>query len=336
MFKSFSKFSFFAAALLPTCINAYPNPTTLVASPKGGSPTLCKKGLTYFLFTGGVGIPMYTATNVAGPWTQQGVVFPDGAPWTAPYTGGDNLKLWAPDCTVVDGAIRLFYSASTIGSRNSAIFYAYSTTGASGSWTNGGLVVKTTTSDNYNAIDPNLSVGAHLNHFRPTTSQIPVDPVPYLSFGSYWSGIKGVRLNPTTYMPLSTTYDSLAARTNGAQPQGNADSEEAPVIFSFHNFWYLFTSWNADKEYYQVHVARSSTYNGGYVGQQGLAATNNGGGLILPPHDSILGPGGQDIFLDSDGTVYMVYHYKTGSSGNLAFHIGLNKLDMSSGWPVVV
>ncbi|KAK7052199.1 glycosyl hydrolase [Favolaschia claudopus] len=312
---SLSKLSFFAAVitLLPTCIQAYPNPSTLIASPKGGSPTLCKKGSTYFIFTGGVGIPIYTATNIVGPWTQQGVVFPNGAPWTAPYTGGDNLKLWAPDCKVVDGSIRLFYSASTIGSQNSAIFYAYSTTGASGSWTNGGLVVKSSSSNNFN-----------------------VNPVPYLSFGSYWSGIKGVRLDPTTYMPLSSSYDALAHRDNGVQPEGNAESEEAPVIFSHGNFWYLFTSWNADKEYYQVRVVRSSTYNGGYVGQQGLAATNNGGTLILPRHDSILGPGGQDVFVDSDGTVWMVYHYKTGSTDNLSFHIGLNRLDMSSGWPVVV
>ncbi|KAK7052000.1 hypothetical protein R3P38DRAFT_2858032 [Favolaschia claudopus] len=273
MFKSFSKFSFFAAALtlLPTCINAYPNPTTLVASPNGGSPTLCKKGSTYFRFSES---SLEALEFRCTPLRMLGVVFPDGAPWTAPYTGGDTLKLWAPDCRVVDGAIRVRSSTLRIFFC-SAIFYAYSTTGASGSWTNGGLVVKTTTSDNYN-----------------------------VSFSN-------VRLNPTTYTPLSTTYDSLAAR---AQPQENADSEEAPDIFSFR---------------------ACGAYNGGYVGLLRRVMVI-GGGVILPPHDSVLGPGGQDIFLDSDGTVYMVYHYKTGSSGNLAFHIGLNKLDMSSGWPVVV
>ncbi|KAF8140757.1 arabinanase [Mycena galopus ATCC 62051] len=315
------KFSFAAIlALLPTCLYAYPNPlpfTGDITSPLGSSPTMCKLGTTYFIFTGGVGIPIYTSTDLVA-WTNVGVVFPTGAPWTAPYTGGDNLKLWAPDCKVVDGAFRLFYAASTLGSQNSAIFYAYSTTGASGTWTNGGLVLSSSAADDFNAIDPNLSV----------------DPVSYLSFGSYWSGIKGVQLDPTSYLPLSATYDSLAFRNNGVEPMGAPNSEEAPVIWHFGDFWYLFTSWNADAAYYQVHVARSSTYNSGYVGEAGLAALDNGGTVILPAHDLILGPGGQDIFVDTDGTPYIVYHYKVGTA--LTHHIGLNQLNMSTGWPVVI
>ncbi|KAJ6466803.1 arabinanase [Mycena sanguinolenta] len=313
---------FFAAvlAVLPSGLHAYPDPlpfTGDITSPLGSSPTMCKLGATYFIFTGGVGIPIYTSTDLVA-WTHVGSVFPSGAPWTAPYTGGDNLKLWAPDCKIVNGAFRLFYAASTLGSQNSAIFYAYSITGASGSWTNGGLVLSSSAADDFNAIDPNLSV----------------DPVPYLSFGSYWSGIKGVQLNPTTYLPLSSTYDSLAFRDNGIEPMGAANSEEAPVIWNHDGFWYLFTSWNADKAYYQIRVARSSTYNSGYGGEAGLAALDNGGTLILPAHDSILGPGGQDIFVDTDGTPYIVYHYKVGTA--LTHQIGLNKLNMSSGWPVVI
>jgi len=70
-----------------------------------------------------------------------------------------------------------------------------------------------------------------------------------LSFGSYWSGTKGsalflfynsypvnycnsVQLNPTTFLPLSTTYNSLAFRKNRVQPEGAPNSEEAPVIWN--------------------------------------------------------------------------------------------------------
>ncbi|KAF7364652.1 Glycoside hydrolase family 43 [Mycena venus] len=261
-------------ALLPACLHACPNPLPIngdIISPLGSSLTLCKKGNTHFLFTGGVGIPIYASTDLVS-WKLSGHVFqiPTGAPWTAVYTGGDDMKLWAPDCKVVDGVVRYFYAASTLGSRNSAIFYAYSFTGANGNWTNGGLVLSSSFTDHFNAIDPNLSV----------------DPVPYLSFDSYWSGIKGVQLNPRTFLTLSATYDSLAFRNNGVEPEGAPNSEEAPVVGNHGGFWYLFTSWNADQEDYQVHVARSTTYNGGYVGQAGVVALNNGGTLILASHNS--------------------------------------------------
>ncbi|KAF7377571.1 hypothetical protein MSAN_00179700 [Mycena sanguinolenta] len=323
-------------AVLPAGLNAYPNPlpfTGDITSPLGSSPTMCKLGATYFIFTGGIGIPIYTSADLVA-WTHVGSVFPAGAPWTAPYTGGDNLKLWAPDCRIVNGAFRLFYAASTLGSQNSAIFYAYSTTGASGTWTNGGLVLSSSAADDFNASSFISSSLFHAQVIQLGYRSQPEYPVPYLSFGSYWSGIKGVQLNPTTYLPLSATYDSLAYRDNGVEPMGLPNSEEAPVIWHYGDFWYLFTSWNADKAYYQIHVARSSTYNSGYIGEAGLAALDNGGTLILPAHDLILGPGGQDIFVDTDGTPYIVYHYKVGTA--LTHQIGLNKLNMSTGWPVVI
>ncbi|KAK7045036.1 glycosyl hydrolase [Favolaschia claudopus] len=300
---------------------AYPNPLPFkgaLSQLPGGSPTLCKHSGTYYMFTSGVGLKIYTSTDLA-TWKAGGVVWPNGTPWAAPYTGGDNENLWAPDCKIVDGEFRLFYSASTPGSQKSAIFYAHSKTGASGSFTNGGLVVSSSPSTtNFNAIDPNLSL----------------EPVLYLSFGSYWDGIRGVRLSPTTFLPLSKNFDTLAYRDNGKEPYGLPHAEEAPVIAKLGDFWYLFTSWNRDNEYYEVHVARSDRHNGGYFGKAGLPATKNGGTVILSMHDKIRGPGGQDVFTDTDGKVYLVYHYKlAGVTGKV---VGLNRLDMSSGWPVVV
>jgi arabinan endo-1,5-alpha-L-arabinosidase len=127
---SFKVFFATAAAgiltLFPVCIQAYPNPlpfTGDITTPLGSSPTMCKSGSTYFIFSkhpgiqtwtssdiglaaGGVGIPIYTSTDLKA-WTHIGAVFPSGAPWTAPFTGGDNLRLWAPDCKIVDGAFRV-------------------------------------------------------------------------------------------------------------------------------------------------------------------------------------------------------------------------------------
>ncbi len=116
-----------------------------------------------------------------------------------------------------------------------------------------------------------------------------------------------VQLDPTTMMPrVNATTDHLAQRTNGALPAAQPAAEEAPVLFKYADWWYLFTSWNSDNEYYQTRVTRSSTcvhiafvlypkvqcstvgrYNSGYVDSNGTAALRNGGDVILTRHDSV-------------------------------------------------
>lgn len=131
-----------------------------------------------------MGIPIRTSTDRTA-WVDAGVVWPDGASWTDAYTGTSDGSLWAPDCTYLDGTFyvslalhlsllsrelititngaQLYYAASSFGSQNSAIFFAKSTTGAQGSWTNEGLVTSTATGATYNAIDPDLVIGACLS-----------------------------------------------------------------------------------------------------------------------------------------------------------------------------
>jgi len=241
-------------------------------------------------------------------------VWPDGASWTDVYTGTTNGNLWAPDCTYLDGTFYLYYAASSFGSQNSAIFFAKSTTGEPGSFTNEGLVTSTVTGDTYNAIDPNLLI---------------TGSTWYLSLGSFWDGIVGETLSSSTGKPSGTTVTSLAQRFV------NSDAMEASVIFQNGDFYYLFTSWGicceGTSSTYSIMVGRSTTFNGGFVDANGVALTDGGGTLVLETHDSIVGPGGQDLMNDVDGVV-MVYHYYT-SAGSF---LGINLLDFSSGWPVVV
>lgn len=55
---------------------------------------------------------------------------------------------------LTDNLGQLFYAASSFGSQHSGIFYATSNTGQPGSFTDHGLVLSTTSANNYNAIDP--------------------------------------------------------------------------------------------------------------------------------------------------------------------------------------
>jgi len=277
-------------------------------------PTMCKSSSgEYFVFSTAPGIQIRTSPDRTA-WTLIGVVWPNGASWTDEYTGTTNGNLWAPDCTVINGTFYLYYAASSFASQNSAIFFAKSSTGLPGSWTNEGLVTSTVTGNTYNAIDPNLFIdGSNW----------------YLSLGSFWSGIKLETLTSSTGKPASTAVTSLATRT------ANNGAIEASVIYKSGSFYYLFSSWDncceGTSSTYNIRVGRSTSVSGPYVDASGVSLLNGGGTLVLATHDNVVGPGGQDLFTDVDGTV-MVYHYYT-SAGTL---LGINLLDFSSGWPVVV
>ncbi|PFH47631.1 glycoside hydrolase family 43 protein [Amanita thiersii Skay4041] len=278
------------------------------------SPTMCKDNSgKWWIFSGGVGIEIRTSTNRTA-WNFVGKVWPKGAPWTDKYTGTSNGHIWAPDCTYMNGKFYLYYAASTSGSRKSAIFLATSTTGDPGSWTDHGLITSTTCADNYNAIDPNLFIE---------------NGNWWLSLGSFWSGIKLMRLDPSTGKPTNSSLISLAKRT------ADKGAMEASVVYKFGSFYYLFTSWDhccrGTSSTYNIRVGRASSVTGPYVDKNGTALTSGGGTLVLGTHDNIVGPGGQDLMTDKDGPI-LVYNYYT-SSGTF---LGINKLNFSSGWPVVV
>ncbi|KAF9013408.1 secreted arabinase [Cyathus striatus] len=289
-------------------------PGTVTGNTAVHDPTMCKDSSgKYFIFSTAVGIEIRTSTDRTA-WTLVGKVWPNGASWTDSYTGTSNGNLWAPDCYYANGQFWLYYAASSFGSQNSAIFLAKSTTGLPGSWSNEGLITSTSSSNNYNAIDPNLLVD---------------NGKWYLSLGSFWTGIKSMSLNPSTGKLSSSTVTSLAQRTAGG------GAIEASVIYKYGSYYYLFTSWDkccaGTSSTYNIRVGRSTSPTSGYVDESGVALLSGGGTLVLSSHDSIIGPGGQDLMTDGDGPI-LIYHYYT-SSGS---YLGINRLDFSSGWPVVV
>ncbi|KAI0319734.1 glycoside hydrolase family 43 protein [Amylostereum chailletii] len=306
-------FSVFSLLALSGLSLAVVGPGKVTGDTAVHDPTMCKDNSgTYWVFSTGVGIEIRKSTDRTA-WTKVGVVWPNGASWTDEYTGTSNGALWAPDCVYANGQFHLYYAASSFGSQKSAIFFAKSTTGLPGSFTNEGLVTSTSSSSNYNAIDPNLIVA---------------NGKWYLSLGSFWTGIKEITVSSSTGKPSSSSVTSIAQRT------ANGGAVEASAIYQNGGFFYLFTSWDkcckGTSSTYNIRVGRSSSVTGPFTDKSGVALTSGGGTLVLGSHDSIIGPGGQDILDDSDGPI-LVYHYYT-SSGSF---LGINRLDFSSGWPVV-
>ncbi|KAF7346041.1 Arabinan endo-1,5-alpha-L-arabinosidase [Mycena sanguinolenta] len=336
-FRLLSTLSIFALASLSRAVVG-PGVVTGNVNPVA-DPTMCRSSSgEYFVFSTAPGIEIRTSPDRTA-WTLIGVVWPDGAPWTDEYTLTTNGNLWAPDCTArhrwyilsVLCCILLWLSKRIFFS---AIFFAKSTTGLPGSFTNEGLVTSTATGATYNAIDPKYPIH-RLVIFRRRALFLLIFPLPdtngewWLSLGSFWSGIKLEALGSSTGKPSSTAVTSLATRT------ADSGAIEASVIYKFGSFYYLFSSWDicceGTSSTYNIRVGRSSSVSGPYVDQSGVDLLNGGGTLVLASHDNVIGPGGQDLYLDVDGTV-MVYHYYT-SAGTF---LGINLLDFSSGWPVVV
>jgi len=245
------------------------------------------------------------------------VVWPNGAPWTSPYTNG-SASLWAPDISFRSGQFFLYYAASTFGSQRSGIFLATSPTGLQGSWTDRGLVIDSSSAVDYNAIDPNLLVDAQGGW--------------WLTFGSFWTGIKQIRLDPAT--GRRSTSDT-AVRALARRPTTD-DAIEAAFVYRRGGLFYLFVSFDlccrGAQSTYRIMVSRSSSANGPFVDRAGVQMTSGGGTQLLAGHGSIHGPGGQSVIADTGGDI-LVYHYYADNGTAL---LGINRIGWdAAGWPFV-
>lgn len=300
-----------ANALLP---RQNVNPGVVTGATFIHDPTVVKTSSgTYLAAYTGDNVQLKTSTDRTH-WVDAGPVFPNGAPWTTTYTGGAK-NLWAPDISYRNGQYYLYYSASSFGSSRSAIFLATSPTGASGSWTNKGLVIQSTTSSGYNAIDPNLIVDASGKW--------------WLSFGSFWSGIKMISINPSTGLRQGTSLTSLAYRPSGDH------AVEAPVIVRRGNYYYLWVSFDycckGASSTYRIMVGRSTSVTGPYVDKNGKSMMEGGGTQMMSSHGSVHGPGHCTVFADSDADV-LVYHYYNNAG---TAQLGINLVKYVNGWPVI-
>ncbi|MEU7793214.1 family 43 glycosylhydrolase [Micromonospora tulbaghiae] len=291
---------------------AYPQPGRVSGDIGVHDPTVVKRpDGTYLVAHTGDNVALKTSADRV-TFRNAGAVFPGGAPWTSTYTGGAR-NLWAPDLSYRNGRYHLYYSASTFGSNRSAIFLATSTTGDSGSWVHEGLVVESRTTDDFNAIDPNLTVDDQGRW--------------WLSFGSFWSGIKMISIDPATGRRLGSAMHSVAAYGPGI---------EAPVLVKRGSWYYLYVSFDrccqGAASTYRIMVGRSASPTGPFVDRVGRDMLAGGGTQILASHGNVHGPGHQAVLADTDGDV-LFYHYYADDGASL---LGVNRIGYdAAAWPYV-
>lgn len=304
-----------ALSLGPSALAQYPNPGRVTGSTFAHDPTVVLRPNGGYLLA-------YTAPDVAlktssdrTAWQDAGTVFPGGAPWTTPYTNGDR-NLWAPDLSYHNGQYYLYYSASSFGSQKSAIFLATSASGASGSWTNRGVVVESTAGSDFNAIDPNLVVD-DAGAWR-------------LAFGSFWGGIYMIDIDSSSGLRRGSRIVHLASRPSAG------GAIEAPVVVKHGSYWYLWASFDkccqGAASTYRVMVGRSASIEGPYVDKNGVRMLEGGGTEVLASHGGVHGPGHQAVLEDGDGTVLFYHWYADDGRASL----GINRLSWQNGWPVAV
>jgi arabinan endo-1,5-alpha-L-arabinosidase len=272
-------------------------------------PTLINENGTWWEFQTGAGIYGKVSHNGGLQWDPLPSVLPNGLSWWRTYVPNQaGIDVWAPDVKVYNGRTYMYYSVSTFGSRVSLIGLLSASSIAAGDWRDDGLVIRTTESNNYNAIDPDLTVDAN--------------GAAWLSFGSWNSGIKLTRLG-SNMKPTGTLY-SIASRSGGI---------EAPTIVLRNGYYYLFVSTGTCcqgvNSTYQIRYGRSTSITGPYVDKSGANMMNGGGSLLDGGNDRWKGPGGQDIA----GTSVIVRHaYDAQDNGNAKLLISNLNWD-SDGWP---
>ncbi|KAI8824162.1 family 43 glycosyl hydrolase [Fimicolochytrium jonesii] len=308
--------SFASAAMAVSGVAAgYPNPGKVTGNIGVHDPSMAKLGSTYFVYGTAPGISIKTSTDRTN-FRDAGVAFPNGLPWCNSYTAGDR-NIWAPDVHVIKGKFYMYYSCSSFGSRNSAIFLATSTTGRAGSWTNRGLVIKSTQTSTFNAIDPGLVVDSNGKWV--------------LTLGSFGDGIHQIDIDPATGLRLGGRRHGLASRPR------NGGAVEGAYQHKIGNYWYLFVSFDKCCQgvgsTYHVMVGRSAHRNGPFLDRNGVDMAAGGGTEVLGAHGDVHGPGGQSLMQDVDGHL-LVYHYYDARG---APTLGINKIVLDgAGWPVAV
>lgn len=239
-------------------------------------PTIAEENGVWYEFQTGPGIYRKVSYDGGLHWQPLPSVFSQKLNWWSYYVPNQSgADVWAPEVRQFGERVWMYYAISTFGSTTSAIGLASASSLAADDWQDEGLVIRTRSDSDYNAIDPDLVIDASAN--------------PWLAFGSWSSGIKLTRLDAGTMKPTGSLY-SIAAREGGI---------EAPTIVYRNGYYHLFVSVGkccaGTDSTYEIRYGRATNITGPYLDQNGIDMMQGGGSLLDAGNNRWVGPGGQDI-----------------------------------------
>jgi len=294
-------------------------------------PSIFRQGNTYYVFGTDIGrplggsLPIRCSTDRVS-WTQCGYVFTQIPTWVTIDVPGV-VGLWAPDISYFGGLYHLYYAGSTFGSNTSVIGLATNVTldanDPNYQWIDRGKVLGSTSGDDFNAIDPTI--------LTDTDGRV------WMTYGSFWTGIKQREIDPATGMLLASnpTIYALAER-----PAVQFDPIEGTSLVHRGNFYYLFASFdfcckpNPYDDTYRIVVGRATSPNGPFTDMNGTPMMQGGGTELLAGNkETYSGPGGETAYLDSQNGDLIVFHAIHLPDGQA--YLFLNPLTWSNDWPQV-
>jgi arabinan endo-1,5-alpha-L-arabinosidase len=299
-------------------------------------PSIGREGNNYYVFAtgfapGGGQFAIRCSSNLT-EWKRCGHVF-DSIPAWIHETSPGTRELWAPDISFFSGKYHLYYAYSLFGVNLSGIALATNETLDPASpkyhWQDEGLVLQSTKSDDFNAIDPNIVLDEKGQ--------------PWMSFGSFWSGIKMRRIDAATgkLAAEDPMLYSLATRrkpdhSEPPKPGLPPDSQaiEAPFLVHHGGFYYLFVSFDlccrGTLSTYRTMIGRSRKVTGPYVDREGKELLQGGGSELLTANTRWLGPGGESVLQRPEGDI-IVFHAYDATTGKPALQI--STIAWKNGWP---
>ncbi|MGC3991010.1 MAG: arabinan endo-1,5-alpha-L-arabinosidase [Chthoniobacteraceae bacterium] len=312
--------------LLATCLGV-----ALLATMQGRQPprfgsriihvhdpsTIIRGGDEYWLYATGQGIRVWHSPDLVH-WERSGPVFKTPPTWTHEAAPDFRGYVWAPDVIHVGGRYLLYYSVSRWGTKESSIgLFSNATLDPADphfQWRDEGEIIRTTPKSDFNAIDPSL--------LALSNGQL------WMAFGSFWTGIKLVQLDPVTGHRLDSSISSLAWHPE----------IEAACIYEHDGWYYLFMNWGlccrGVKSTYEIRMGRSRSITGPYLDQTGRDLRYDGGTLFLGSEEKFIGPGHAAILHDG-GKYWFSCHFYDGENWGSST-LAIRPLTWSSdGWPVL-
>ncbi|KAI9927120.1 hypothetical protein ASPWEDRAFT_121698 [Aspergillus wentii DTO 134E9] len=325
----------FANAINPT--TAFPEPNW--AGVSAHDPNIVEHNGFFYMFKGGVHVPIHKATNMNGPWKDIGAVLDKDSV----INKANKSRPWAPTTIYYNPTKKFycFYAISQGGSRNSAIGVA-SSDSIEGTWTDHGALVQT---------------GQNQPEVVPYTETNAIDPAfiidhktgqPHLLYGSYWSTIWSL---PLEHDLLSVkNYKNPDASHLAFVPEAKSKPEEGAYMTFHDGYYYLWFShgkccnfekgFPAQGQEYNIRVGRSKNINGPFVDKSGTELLKGGGTIVYQSnHGNTYAPGGLGV-IESASTegdkdvLYFHYLNKTMGYGFTKAQLGWTYLEYDNGWPV--
>lgn len=234
--------------------------------------------------------------------------------------------IWAPYITKYGNTYRLYYVVSIFGANTSYIGLATSKS-PMGPWKQIGSVVKTDTNNTMNAIDP-------------TIAKNPDNGNQWLIYGSFFSGIYCLKLNPKNGLPV---HPGDHGKCIAKRADGNKKIIEAPSVVYNPKLkkYYLFVSYGPLFTHYNVRVGRANKPNGPYYDYFGhnMVKPENNYPVLTYAYKFKHQPGWSGVagcaVYDDNGQFYMFHQARLAPSNQMMDLMVQKVFWTPSGWPVV-